>query len=160
MITHCAKAVLRLASTSSRACGSSNKNSNSRLTREARSPRYALFRLVVWNAIRRNAAKQSKRPYVDYLNDIEQAVDRSFERSSCYWDHPRDSLDHRKDEFDDIASFRKESRFRRISGWRTRMRCSASSFTWTLLANANSGYPARSEKPLQDRGHDRKSRRH
>ena len=159
MTTHCAKAVLRLASTSSRACGSSNKNSDSRLTRDARSSRSALFRLVVWNAIRKNAATQSKRPYIDYLDDIEQAIDRSFEWSSCYWDYPRDSLDHRRDELDNIASFGEKSRFGRISGWRTWMRRRASSFTRTLLANANNGYPARGEKPLQDRGHDCKLRR-
>ena len=45
--THCAKAVLRTASTSSRGWGSCDKNSSSRRSREARSSRAALLRLVV-----------------------------------------------------------------------------------------------------------------
>jgi len=49
-------------------------------------------------------------PYVDHLDDVEQTVDRSFQRGSCYWDHPRDSLDHRRDELDDLGSFGKKSR--------------------------------------------------
>src|SRR6266581_4832838 len=108
MKTHRAKAVLRPASTSPRGWGSSDKNSNSRRTREARSSRSALFLLVVWNAIRWNPAKQSKQPNVDHLNDVEQTVDRSFQWGSCYWDHPRDNVDHRRDKFDEIASFGKE----------------------------------------------------
>ena len=159
MKTRSAKAFLRPASASSRGWGCSDKNSDSRRTREARSLRFALFRLVVWNAIRRNAAKQSKQPYVDYLNNVEQTADGSLEWGSCYWDHPRDSLDHWRDELDDIASFGKKSRFGQISGVRTRMRCRASSFTWTLLVYANSEHLAQGEKPLQGRGHDRKLRR-
>ena len=141
MKTHCAKAVLRSASTPSRGWGSSDKNPDSRRTREARSLMPALFRLLVWNAIRRNTAKQGERPYIDHLNDAEQNVDRSFEWSSCYRDHSRDSLDHRRDEFNDIASFRKLE-IGWISGWRTRMRCDASGFMQTLLVRANSEYPA------------------
>jgi hypothetical protein len=153
--THCVKAVLRPASTSSRGWGSSDKNSNSRRTREARSSRSALFRLVVWNAIRRNAAKQSKRPYVDYLNDVEQTVDSSFERGSCYWYRPSDSLNHRKYDLDGIGSSGK-SRIGWICSWRTWMGCRARSFTRTLLANANCEYPASGESYLRDRGHDYK----
>ena len=153
MKTHCAKAVLRSASASSRGWGSSNKKFNSRRTREVRLRRFALFRLVVWNVIRRNAAKQIKRPYVNHLNDVEQAVDGSLERGSCYGNDPCDSLDHRRDEFDDIGSFGK-SRVGWTSGWGTRIRCRASGWMRTLLMLANRKNPARGEKPLRVRGHD------
>ena len=60
---------------------------------------------------RKRRLLQNKVAYVDHLDDVEQTVDRSFQRGSCYWDHPRDSLDQRRDELDDLGSFGKKSRF-------------------------------------------------
>ena len=158
MKTHSTKAVLRAASTLSRGWGSSDKNSNSRWSREARSSRSALFRLVVWKAIRKNAVKQIKRPYVDHLDDREQTADNSLEWGACYGDDPCDSQDHRRDDFDDIGSFGK-SRIGWISGWRIRMRCKVSGFVQTLLVHTNGEYLAGREEPLEDRGHDCRPRR-
>ena len=62
MKTHCFKAVIRLASTSSCGWCSSDKMHNTRQSRKPRSLRAALLRLVVCDTIKRNAIIQNTLP--------------------------------------------------------------------------------------------------
>ena len=62
MRTHCVKFALRSASSSFRGCGSNDKKSNSRRTRDFRPSRAALLLLVVCDAIRVHAVIENEWP--------------------------------------------------------------------------------------------------